>query len=154
MHAIASAQDSKGESEVELHFCDGQSLRFTVALKPLARVLAESDFITLHVPAQHEPLIGARELQAMKDRAGLVNASRGGVVDEAALVAALTSGKIAYAALDVFKDEPHPSIELLMNPHLSISPHIGAATVEAQERIGVELADQITHIYARESPAT
>ncbi|MEH0007101.1 MAG: D-2-hydroxyacid dehydrogenase [Flavobacteriales bacterium] len=154
MRVVASAPGSKGESKLDVRFCDGQSLRFTVELKPLAVLLAESDWTTLHVPAQSEPLIGARELQLMKDQAGLVNASRGGIVDEAALIAALTSGKIAYAALDVFKDEPRPSIELLMNPHLSLSPHIGAATVEAQERIGVELADQITDIYARENAAT
>ncbi|HMQ44531.1 MAG TPA: NAD(P)-dependent oxidoreductase, partial [Mariniflexile sp.] len=73
----------------------------------------------------------------------IANAARGGVVDEAALVAAIQSGKVAGAALDVFENEPKPEIQLLMNAGLSLTPHIGAATEEAQDRIGTELAAQI-----------
>ncbi len=82
----------------------------------------------------------------MKDGAFIVNAARGGVIDEVALVAALESGKIAGAGLDVFEKEPTPEIQLLMNPKLSLTPHIGAATAEAQDRIGGELAEQIAQI--------
>ncbi|MEH6405709.1 MAG: NAD(P)-dependent oxidoreductase, partial [Leeuwenhoekiella sp.] len=77
------------------------------------------------------------------DGAGLVNASRGGVIDEVALIEALESGKISFAGLDVFENEPTPAIKVLMNPKVSLTPHIGAATNEAQDRIGTELADQI-----------
>ena len=79
----------------------------------------------------------------MKDGVIIVNAARGGVLDEIALVNAIESGKVARAALDVFEKEPQPEIQLLMNTSLSLTPHTGAATNEAQDRIGVELADQI-----------
>ena len=79
----------------------------------------------------------------MKDGAGIVNAARGGVVNENDLLEALDSGKLKYAALDVFENEPTPAVKVLMNPHVSLSPHIGAATLEAQDRIGTELAELI-----------
>ncbi|MCL4158529.1 UNVERIFIED_CONTAM: hypothetical protein GTU68_067153 [Idotea baltica] len=109
-------------------------------------VLKQSDFITLHVPAQKEYVISKKEFDLMKDKACIVNAARGGVIDEVALVEAIDNGKIAQAALDVFEKEPTPEIQLLMNPNISLTPHIGAATSEAQERIGSELADQIVSI--------
>ena len=79
----------------------------------------------------------------MKDRVGIVNAARGGVVNEADLLKALESGKVAFAGLDVFENEPTPDMKVLMTPRVSLSPHIGAATLEAQDRIGTELAQQI-----------
>ena len=79
----------------------------------------------------------------MKDGVGLVNAARGGVIDEVALVDALESGKVSFAGLDVFESEPQPEIKILMHPKISLTPHIGAATSEAQDRIGSELASQI-----------
>ena len=79
----------------------------------------------------------------MKDGVGLINASRGGTVDEVALIDAIDNGKVAFAGLDVFESEPKPEIKILMHPHISLTPHIGAATKEAQDRIGLELADQI-----------
>ena len=82
----------------------------------------------------------------MKKGAGIVNAARGGVIDEVALVKAIEEGKISNAALDVFENEPTPEIQLLMNKHISLTPHIGAATLEAQDRIGEELAAQIIEI--------
>ena len=82
----------------------------------------------------------------MKDGVILANAARGGVVNEVALVKAIESGKVARAALDVFEKEPQPEVQLLMNPALSLTPHTGAATSEAQDRIGVELAEQIIKI--------
>ena len=82
----------------------------------------------------------------MKDGVGIVNAARGGVIDEEALIGAIESGKVSNAALDVFENEPNPEIKLLMNPKISLTPHIGAATQEAQTRIGEELAEQIIKI--------
>ncbi|GAB1309089.1 D-2-hydroxyacid dehydrogenase [Urechidicola sp. KH5] len=131
---------------LELDFFDGQTVNFEINTVTKEEVLQQADFLTLHVPAQENYVIGQKELESMKDGAFLVNAARGGVVDEVALVEAISSGKIARAALDVFEKEPTPEIQLLMNGSLSLSPHIGAATGEAQDRIGTELADQIIEI--------
>jgi D-3-phosphoglycerate dehydrogenase len=107
----------------------------------LEKLLAESDFITMHVPGGK--VITKKELDQMKNGVILVNAARGGVIDENDLIEALNSGKVAHAALDVFENEPSPKKELLSHPKISLTPHIGAATDEAQERIGVELAELI-----------
>ena len=134
------------KAEVKVDFFDGQEVSFKFESKSKDEVLKEADFITLHVPAQKEYVIGKPELEKMKDGAALVNAARGGVVDEIALIDALDSGKLAFAALDVFESEPKPEIKILMHSKISLSPHIGAATNEAQDRIGIELADQISSI--------
>jgi D-3-phosphoglycerate dehydrogenase len=131
---------------VEINFFDGQSLSFDFKTQPLTELLAESDFISLHVPAQKDYVIGKAQIEQMKDGAGFINAARGGVVDEVALIDALESGKLSFAGLDVFENEPTPAIKVLMNGNVSLSPHIGAATNEAQDRIGTELADQIITI--------
>ena len=109
----------------------------------LADLLAQSDFVTLHVPKQADgsAVLGKAELASMKKGSFLVNAARGGVVDETALIAALDSGQLAYAALDVFENEPTPREDLMEHEKISLTPHIGAATLEAQDRIGEELAD-------------
>ena len=86
------------------------------------------------------------EIKIMKEGAGIVNAARGGVIDEKALIESIEGGKISNAALDVFENEPTPEIQLLMNRSISLTPHIGAATQEAQDRIGEELASQIIDI--------
>ena len=95
-------------------------------------------------------IIGKKEFGLMKDGAGIVNAARGGVIDEVALIDALESKKLAFAGLDVFENEPTPAIKVLMNPYVSLTPHIGAATNEAQDRIGLELASQIAAIMKTE----
>ena len=128
---------------LEIEFFDGQSLFFNINTITKEEVLKQADFVTLHVPAQKEYVISTKEFELMKNEAFLVNAARGGVVDEVALVKALEEGQISKAALDVFENEPTPEIQLLMNPSLSLTPHIGAATGEAQDRIGTELATQI-----------
>jgi D-3-phosphoglycerate dehydrogenase len=131
------------KAEVELNFFDGQKVSFTVSPEPLETVLGQSDFVSVHIAGAGKTLIGAKEIGLMKDQAAIVNTARGGVVDEEALLEALDSGKLRYAALDVFVNEPTPAMQVLMNPHTSLTPHIGAATLEAQDRIGVELADHI-----------
>ena len=113
----------------------------------LEEVLKQSDFITIHVPGGK--LIGEAEIAIMKKGVCLVNASRGGVIDEAALLAGLNSHHIAHAALDVFENEPKPANALLTHANISLTPHIGAATNEAQERIGVELAELIIHHFKK-----
>lgn len=131
---------------ITVPFFDGQSVSFDIQTISKEEVLKQSDFITLHVPAQKGYVIGKAELALMKDGAGIINAARGGVVDEAALIAALNDGKIGFAGLDVFENEPKPALQVLMNPKISLTPHIGAATGEAQDRIGTELAEQIISI--------
>ncbi len=131
---------------LELEFFDGQKVNFDIKTISKEEVLKQADFITLHVPAQKEYVIGKPEFDLMKEGVMLVNAARGGVIDEVALVNAIDQGKVARAALDVFENEPTPEMQLLMNPALSLSPHIGAATGEAQDRIGSELASQIIEI--------
>ena len=131
---------------LKLEFFDRQILNFNLEKSSFNEVLSKSDFITLHVPAQKEYVIGNKEFDLMKDGIGLINAARGGVVDEVALDKNISDGKISFAALDTFENEPNPEIKLLMNPKISLTPHIGAATNEAQDRIGIELADQIIEI--------
>ncbi len=134
------------KATVSVSFFDGQSLDFDIPMESKENVLKQADFITLHVPAQKEFVIGAPELELMKDGAGLVNAARGGVVDEVAMVEALKSGKLSFAGVDTFENEPTPAVQVLMTPNVSLTPHIGAATTQAQERIGSELAAQIISI--------
>jgi len=135
-------------ANIQLDFFDGQQVNFTIDTISKEAVLEQSDFISLHVPAQDKYVIGAPEFNIMKKGAGIVNAARGGVIDEVALVAAIDEGIISNAALDVFENEPSPEIQLLMNKNISLTPHIGAATKEAQDRIGEELASQIIEILA------
>ena len=123
----------------------GQAIRVGVKLVALDYLLAHSDAITLHVPAQTNgtPLIGAEELKKVKHGVVIINTARGGSIDEIALLEALNDGRVKAAALDVFTNEPEPREELLKHPRISLSPHIGAATAEAQGRVGDELCDLI-----------
>ena len=133
---------------IDLNFFNGQTINFEITPASLEEVLKNSDFITLHIPKiDDKAVIGAQEIGMMKDGAGIVNAARGGVIDEDALMFALEKGKLDYAGLDVFENEPTPSIHLLMQANVSLTPHIGAATLEAQDRIGTELADKISTFF-------
>lgn len=132
------------EANIELNI-NGQSLKISLDTVPVEKVYAESDFITVHVPGGK--LIGNIELSKMKKGVMLVNAARGGVIEEKALIEALNSGHVAGAGLDVFDNEPTPMQELLSHPGISLTPHIGAATNEAQERIGLELSDKIIKFF-------
>jgi D-3-phosphoglycerate dehydrogenase / 2-oxoglutarate reductase len=125
--------------ELEIHgLADGKIILHTV---PMEEVLKGSDFITVHVPGGK--LLGAEEIVQMKKGVCLVNTARGGVIDEEALLFGLDEGRILHAALDVFENEPTPSEKILKHPRISLTPHIGASTNEAQERIGIELAEKI-----------
>jgi D-3-phosphoglycerate dehydrogenase len=129
--------------EVDLVLGGGIQVKANVKVATKEEVIANSDFISLHVPFTDKPVLGAEELAQLKKGVGLVNCSRGGTIDELALVEALNSGKVGFAGLDVFDNEPTPRPELLSHPKISLTPHIGAATNEAQERIGVEMANLI-----------
>ena len=134
------------ETVIKLKFFDNNSVSFKIKTVSKDEVLKKADFITLHVPAQKKYVIDKKEFNQMKNGAVLINAARGGLVNEVALVSALDSGKILFAALDTFENEPKPEIKLLMHRDISLTPHIGAATNEAQDRIGEELANQINNL--------
>jgi D-3-phosphoglycerate dehydrogenase len=120
------------------------TMNIHVPTVPYKEVLAKSDFISLHIPfGGGKPLIGAEEIASMKKGVYLINTARGGAIDEAALLAALGSGQVAGAGLDVFENEPTPKAEILAHPNISLTPHIGAATLEAQANIGLEIADKL-----------
>ena len=131
---------------VQVALFDGQTVDVDIKIQSQESLLAESDFVSLHVPAQKDYVIGANEFNQMKDGAAIVNAARGGVIDEVALLKALDSGKLSFAGLDTFEEEPKPAMQVLMHSKVSLTPHIGAATGEAQDRIGEELAQQIAEI--------
>ena len=141
---VIAADTFLEKATIKVDFFTGDSVSIDIATQPLEDVIAQSDFISLHVPAQKGYVIGAAELAKMKNGVGIVNASRGGVIDEVALIEALDAKKVLFAGLDVFENEPTPEIKILMHPSISLTPHIGAATLEAQDRIGTELADQIS----------
>jgi D-3-phosphoglycerate dehydrogenase len=106
-------------------------------------MLADADYISLHIPSVGKPILGAEEFAKMKDGVIIINCSRGGTVDEDALLEALNSGKVAAAGLDVFDNEPSPRQDILTHPKISLTPHIGASTEEAQNKIGQELAEKM-----------
>ena len=115
----------------------------------LDELFAVSDFISLHVPSlEGQPLVNAETIAKMKDGVIIVNTSRGTNIDEAALLEALNSGKVRAAGLDVWSSEPATDNPLLSHPHVSCTPHIGAATAEAQGRIGAEIVDIIGKFFA------
>lgn len=141
---VVACDNSEGPYSVEVSISGMSPLKVSVARMSVDELLASSDYISLHVPKQKEgALIGEAQFAKMKKGAILINAARGGVVDEKALTAALQSGHLRAAGLDVFDNEPTPDAQLLLHPNLSLTPHTGAASVEAQERIGDELADII-----------
>ena len=143
---VIAADKFVDKAEVKVDFYNGQFIHVEFETEPLEDIFKHSDFITLHVPAQEGYVIGTDEFAQMKDNVGIVNCSRGGVIDEVALIEALDNEKVLFAGLDVFENEPNPEIKILMHPKISLTPHIGAATLEAQDRIGTELAEQIISI--------
>ncbi len=112
----------------------------------LEELLGKSDVISIHVPGLSQPIINENEFSAMKDGVIFINCARGGVVNEDAMLQALNSGKILAAGVDVFDNEPNPRADILKHPKVSSTPHIGASTLEAQEKVGSELATQIIEI--------
>ena len=126
----------------------GNGVNASVAITPeptMNEALGKADFISIHVPKQDDgsAVFGKEEFTQMKDGVRIVNAARGGVIDESALLEAIQNGKVASVALDVYENEPNPRKDLLDNSKIACTPHIGAATLEAQDRIGTELADTI-----------
>lgn len=136
-------------TELELNLAGGIKVSVPVTKVTFEELLAQSDFISIHVPFLDKPILGKEEFEKVKRGVGVVNCSRGGIIDELALIEALNSGKVSFAGIDVFDSEPTPRQEILSHPKISLTPHIGAATNEAQERIGVELANLIIDFFKK-----
>ena len=145
MSIVAYNRTPKTEN-VKISFFDGQSLHFEIKSVNLDEVLKKSDFISINISNTEKYFIDNEQIAMMKEGVFIANTARGGVLNEVALIDAIERGKVAGAALDVFENEPNPEIEILMNPALSLSPHIGGNTLEAQNRIAEELAEQIIKI--------
>jgi D-3-phosphoglycerate dehydrogenase / 2-oxoglutarate reductase len=128
---------------LRINMFEDMSLNVKIRTETIDSVFRAADFITFHLPGGSKPVVGADELAIMKNGVHLINSARGGVIDENVLLEGLESGKIGGAALDVFEGEPSPREALLKHPKISVTPHIGASTVEAQSYIGMELADKI-----------
>lgn len=148
MKVIAYDKFVQGSVGITVHVGD-QKVEVQVSSVPFETLLSESDFISLHVPKQADgsAVIGTKELEQIKKGCILINSSRGGVIEEAALIKALNAGHIRFGCLDVFVGEPTPNAALLSHPGVLSTPHIGASTVEAQERIGLEIAENVKRIY-------
>tara|TARA_B110001450_G_scaffold46543_1_gene43233 strand:- start:5651 stop:6610 length:960 start_codon:yes stop_codon:yes gene_type:complete len=131
MKIITSSSKLKTEV-IEISFFDGRKINFDIKTQPLENLLKKSDFISIHTPFNNSPLINTEQIKLMKTGVGIINTSFGGVLDEVALIEAINSKKVKYAALDVFENEPKPEIPILMNPEVSLSPHIGGATIESK----------------------
>ena len=125
----------------------GQNSRVKFSVNTVSEdsVITHADFITFHVPFNEgdKAIIDATKIAKMKKGVGLINCSRGGVISESDLLVALNNGQVAFAGLDVFEKEPPVNMDILKHPHVSLSPHIGGSTIEAQNRIGIELAEKV-----------
>ena len=128
-----------------------QKVDVSIKTTDLETLLKNSDYISMHVPmpADKKPIISKTEFDLMKDGVKIVNAARGGVIDEDDLIEAVNNGKVGAVALDVFVGEPQPRLDVLSLQNTSLTPHIGAATTEAQDRIGTELAEKIIDFYQK-----
>ena len=144
MKVITTSSSVKKET-IDLTFYNGKSIAFEIETQSLEILLKESDFITIHTPYQGAVIIGKQEIELMKTGVGIINTSQGGTLDEIALINAIEAEKVKYAALDVYETEPKPEIQLLMNPELSLTPHIGGKTRDAKHRAETELINQLVY---------
>lgn len=132
---------------LSLSFFDGQTVKFEItSTTDYSGFLKDTDFISINTPKTEGYVLDTPQFEMMKDGVYIVNTARGGVINEVTLLDFIESGRIAGAALDVFENEPTPELPLLMNPNLSLTPHLGGNTLDAQEKIGTELAQQIIAI--------
>jgi len=139
---------SEVDLELELHPDYESDLKITLNTISKETLLQEADFISLHIPGGQGYVLDAADFKQMKQGVGLVNCARGGTVNENALIDAIKSGKVKYAATDVFENEPPTDDRILRMDQVGLSPHIGASTQEAQERVGIELAQQIISYFS------
>lgn len=148
MNVIANDRPDAPSKSISLDIA-GNKFNVPIPLVTFDELLQKSDVISLHVPKQPNgnAVIGKEEMTKLKKNVILVNTARGGVIDENALIEALDNGTVKHACLDVFVGEPKPNSNLLQHPAVISTPHIGASTQEAQERIGLEIAENVKRIY-------
>lgn len=137
----------EGDITINLHPSYGFNYKINVKTATKEKVLAESDFISLHIPGGQGYVLDTPEFSQMKDGVGIINCARGGTVSESALIEAVNSQKVKYVATDVFENEPPTDDRLLRMDNVGLSPHIGASTQEAQERVGLELAQSVIDFF-------
>jgi D-3-phosphoglycerate dehydrogenase len=137
----------EGDITINLHPSYGFNYKINVKTTTKEKVLAESDFISLHIPGGQGYVLDTPEFSQMKDGVGIINCARGGTVSESALIEAVNSQKVKYVATDVFENEPPTDDRLLRMDNVGLSPHIGASTQEAQERVGLELAQSVIDFF-------
>jgi D-3-phosphoglycerate dehydrogenase / 2-oxoglutarate reductase len=135
------------EAELKLDI-NNSEISITVKTVSKEEILLKSDFITLHTPGD-QIILNDADFEKMKKGVGIINCARGGVFDENILLKYLNNGKIGFAGLDVFENEPTPNPELLKHPRVSVSPHVAASTDEAQTRVGLEIAEIITQFFKK-----
>ena len=139
---------SEGDVPVKLHPSYDNNYKINVKTTTKGEVLAESDFISLHIPGGQGYVLDVPEFEQMKDGVGIVNCARGGTISENALIEAINSEKVKYVATDVFENEPPTDDRILRIDNVGLSPHIGASTQEAQERVGVQLAKSVIEYFS------
>ncbi|MDG1756753.1 MAG: D-2-hydroxyacid dehydrogenase [Bacteroidia bacterium] len=139
---------SEGDVSVKLHPSYDNNYKINVKTTTKGEVLAESDFISLHIPGGQGYVLDVPEFEQMKDGVGIVNCARGGTISENALIEAINSEKVKYVATDVFENEPPTDDRILRIDNVGLSPHIGASTQEAQERVGVQLAKSVIEYFS------
>lgn len=142
MNILATDETIENDT-ITIDFFTGQKVSFSIDMVSKEQIVKEADFISLHIASQEDYLITKSEFKKMKNGVGIINTAKGGLINEVDLINAIEEGKVQYAGLDVFETEPTPAVQLLMNPEVSLTPHIGAVTKESVERMGVELAEQI-----------
>ncbi len=138
------------EAELQISI-GGKEVQVIIATSSKEEVLQSSDFISVHAAGSFE-ILNAEDFQLMKDGVGIINCARGGVIKESIMIQNLDSGKVAFAGIDVYEEEPTKNSQLLMHPKVSLTPHIGASTMEAQERIGKEIIDIIQNYFKEAHP--
>lgn len=148
MNILAFDIESKSVNLI-LNFYDNQVVNFTIQTTTLDDLLSNSDFITIHIPATTDYIFTEEVFSKVKKGVGLINTSTEGIIDEVALTKAIDDEIVSFVGLDVFNDEPNPAVQILMNPQISMTPHIGGSTIETQRRMSMELADQIIDLFKK-----
>ena len=140
---VITTKTQTNDTIINIPFYNGQFVNIEVETDTTAEIIKQADFISIHADATDGYILGKDQFEKMKKGMGIVNVAQPGAIDEIALVNAIENQTVKYAGLDVFENQPTPEIQLLMNPELSLTPNIGATTVESTNRIGLELANQI-----------
>jgi len=139
---VIATHNQSNDNLVNISFYNGQSVSIEVETDNFEEIVKQSDFITIHIEDDVQ-VLGKDAFDNVKPGVGIINISHAGAVDEIALIEAIKNKKVAFAGLDFYENQPTPEIQLLMNPELSLTPNIATKTIEAKERVSIELAEKI-----------